>query len=300
MWDNKRYHSYSYFLKNKFSEKVFKVPISLSTTCPNRDGIKGLGGCIFCSESGSGDFLINTEISIKEQFNKMVEKDTKWNANKFIIYFQSFTNTYLPIETLKKALNESLEIDGVVGISIGTRPDCLSDEIIELLTQFNKKTFISVELGLQTSNDKTHELINSCFTTNDYINAMEKLTKNGINTVTHVILGLPFETREDIINTINTCISSKTSGIKLQLLYVLKNTKLEQLYYKTNFNIFSYEEYITLICDILEILPDNIVVHRLTGDGKKEDLIAPLYSLNKRKILNGIDSELKKRELNYN
>ncbi len=226
----------------------------------------------------------------------MVSEDKKWNANKFIIYFQSFTNTYLPVSTLKKALDEALEIDNIVGISIGTRVDCIDDEMLELLCEYNKRTFLSIELGLQTSNDNSHKLINSCFTTNDYIKTMEKLTKNNINTVTHVILGLPFERKEDILNTVKTCIDSKTNGIKLQLLYILKNTKLEKLFYEQNFKTLTFDEYINLLIEIIEILPQDMVILRLTGDGDKNSLIEPLYSLNKRKILNTIDMELKKRE----
>ncbi len=293
-YDNKRFFSYNLFLKDKFGEKIFKVPVSLSTTCPNRDGTKSFGGCIFCSESGSGDFLYQS-ISIKEQFEKTVSKDTKWNANKFIIYFQSFTNTYLPVDVLKKALDEALSLENVVGVSIGTRVDCISDEMLELLIEYNQKTFLSIELGLQTSNDKTHEIINSQFTTSDYITTMEKLTKNNIHTVTHVILGLPFETVTDIKNTINTCIKAKTNGIKLQLLYILRNTKLEKLYYETNFKILDFDEYINLLVKIIEVLPKDMVILRLTGDGDKENLIEPLYSLNKRKILNTLDKELKER-----
>ncbi len=275
---------------------MFKVPISLATSCPNRDGTKGTGGCIFCSESGSGDFLPPQSMPIKKQFGSVVSKDTKWNANKFIIYFQSFSNTYIPVNTLKKALDEALEIHNVVGIAIATRVDCISREILELLIEYNKKTFLSVELGLQTSNDYTHELINSCFKTNDYIEVMERLTRNNIFTVTHIILGLPFESHKDIFNTIELCKIAQTDGIKLQLLYILKDTQLENLYINTKFKTLEFDEYINLIVDILEILPKDTVILRLTGDGKKEELVAPLFSLNKRKILNSIDMELKKRD----
>lgn len=232
---------------------------------------------------------------IKKQFSEMINEDTKWNANKFIIYFQSFTNTYLPINVLKNALDECLEIENVVGISIGTRADCISDEMLELLIEYNKKTFLNIELGLQTSNDTTHDIINSKFYTKDYINTMKKLTDNNIFTVTHIILGLPFETKNDMLNTIKTCINAKTNGIKLQLLYILKNTKIEQLYNETNFKILEFDEYINLLIEILEILPKDMVILRLTGDGKKDEVIEPKYSLHKRKILNTLDKELKNR-----
>ncbi len=294
-WENKRFFSYNYFLKQKFGEKVFKIPVSLATTCPNRDGKKAHGGCIFCSENGSGDFLIPHNVSIKNQIEKMVEQDEKWNANKYIVYFQSFTNTYLPVEVLRKAMEEALLNENVVGISIGTRVDCISDDMLSLLAEFNKKTFLNIELGLQTSKDKSHELVNSQFVTKDYQDVMKRLKKHNIFVVTHVIIGLPFETKDDIKNTVSTTIKAGTNGIKLQLLYILKDTKLHQLYTETNFDIFTFDEYVDLIIEIIENLPKDIVIMRLTGDGKKEDVIAPLFSLNKRKILNAIDSRLKER-----
>ncbi len=294
-WENKRFFSYNYFLKQKFGEKVFKIPVSLATTCPNRDGSKGVGGCIFCSENGSGDFLIPHNVSIKNQIEQMIEKDEKWNANKYIVYFQSYTNTYLPVEILRKAMEDALSNENVLGISIGTRVDCISDEMLQLLSEFNKKTFLNVELGLQTSKDSTHELVNSQFITDDYINVMARLKSHNIFVVTHVIIGLPFETTQDIKKTVNTCVKAGTNGIKLQLLYILKNTKLHNLYTNTNFDIFTFDEYVDLIIEIIENLPKDIVIMRLTGDGKKEDVIAPLFSLNKRKILNTIDSRLKER-----
>lgn len=265
----------------------------MATTCPNRDGTKSNKGCIFCSENGSGDFLQPHKLSVTDQFKNMVLNDTKWNANKYIIYFQSFTNTYLPVHILKKALDEALSIDGVVGISIGTRADCINNDMLTLLCEYNKKTFLNIELGLQTSNDTSHMLINSQFTTLQYLDTMKRLTDNNIFTVTHIILGLPFETKDDMINTIKTCINAKTNGIKLQLLYILKGTYLADLYYKNPFSILEFDDYISLLVEILEMLPKDVVIMRLTGDGKKEDLIEPLYSLNKRKILNTLDSQLK-------
>lgn len=296
--ENKRFFTYNHFLKSKFGEKIYKIPMSLAKTCPNRDGKKGVGGCIFCSENGSGDFIANDSsksLTITEQITKSIQNDNKWNANKYIIYFQSYTNTYIPIDTLKNALDEALSYENVVGISIGTRVDCIDDDVLNLLIEYNKKTFLSIELGLQTSNDATHEIINSKFVTNDYIYTAKRLKDNNIHFATHIIIGLPYETYDDYINTIKTCIIANTDGIKLQLLYILKGTKLEKLYIENNFHILEFDEYIKIIVDIIEILPKNMVIMRLTGDGKKEDLLAPLFSLNKRNILNSIDKELKKR-----
>lgn len=293
--NNKRFFSYSSFLKQKFSEKVYKVPIALAKTCPNRDGTKGTGGCIFCSEIGSSEFSSHYSVNIKEQFSYMISTYNKWNANKFIIYFQSYTNTYMPLDILENAILESLGIENVVGISIATRPDCINDDVIELLKKYSEKTYISIELGLQTSNDDTHRLINSCFTTDDYIVSMKKLKSANIDVVTHIIIGLPLETKKDIIETVKVSIMSGTSGVKLQLLYVLKNTKLEKMYNDNLFQEMPFSDYINIVADIIEILPENVVIHRLTGDGKKEDLVAPLYSLNKRNILNSIDKKLIER-----
>ncbi len=295
-WLNKRFYSYNYFLREKFGGKVIKIPIDCGFTCPNRDGKVGFGGCIFCSTKGSGDFSGNRIDNITTQFDKtkkMLSK--KWSADKYIIYFQAFTNTYANIETLKEKYYEAMSLKNVVGLAIATRPDCITPEIVNLLDEISKKIFVSVELGLQTSNDNTHKLINSCFTNENYIYSMNLLKEKNIDVVTHIILGLPYETNEDIKNSVNFAIKHKTSGIKLQLLYVLKNTKIEELYYDNKFKTLEKDEYINTVVNLIEIIPENVVIHRLTGDGNKNDLIAPKYSLNKRDILNSIDKELRLR-----
>ncbi len=295
-WLNKKFYSYNYFLRQKFNCKVIKIPIDCGFTCPNRDGTVGVGGCIFCSNNGSGDFAGNSLDDIPTQF-KNVRKTLmdKWPVASYIIYFQAYTNTYSDIHTLRKKYYDAISLDNVVGLSIGTRPDCITPEIVELLSEVNKKVFVSVELGLQTSNDATHKLINSCFVNEDYSYSINLLRNNNIDVVTHIIVGLPFETKEDIINSVNFAIENNTSGIKLQLLHILKGTELEKMYVNGEFNALDKEYYINTIVDLLEIIPQNIVIHRLTGDGNKDELIAPKYSLNKRDILNSIDKELKIR-----
>ncbi len=288
-WADKRYYSYDYFLKQKFGEKVAKIPVSIDVTCPNRDGSKGTGGCIFCA-SGSGDENFGT---VKKQYETKKQNMTKWSSNKYIIYFQSYTNTYGDLKQLEKIFFEALKLEGVVGLSIGTRCDCINEEVVEMFKKLAEQTFLTVEIGLQSSSDETKKLINSCFVNDDYVKSMNMLKKLNIHIVTHIILGLPNESYNKMIESVDFAVKQGTNGVKLQLLHVLKGTKLEKLYNEKFFDTLSLEIYINLLVDILGKLPKDIVVHRLTGDGDKNLLIAPLYSKNKKAILNGVSKKLK-------
>lgn len=294
-WGDKPYYSFNYFLKQTFKEKVMKITLDGGFTCPNRDGKISFGGCTFCSSRGSGEFSGDRLKSISHQFNEQkIMMKRKWNANKYIAYFQAYTNTYAPVDYLKKVYDEAINQNGVVGLSIGTRPDCLSNEIIDLLCYYNQKTFLTIELGLQTSNDKTGELINRGHTTKCFEESVKKLRKHNINIVTHIIFGLPYETEEDMINTVKFSNNLDIQGIKYHLLYIIKNTKLYNQYLKdpTIYKL-SREKYIELIGKALAITNPNIVIHRITGDAKREDIITPLWSIKKWELLNSIHSYLK-------
>ena len=289
MWGEKLYHSLDYALKSQFGEKVYRIALNGGMTCPNRDGKIGYGGCIFCSGMGSGDFAGSRVLSVTEQFEQMKEKMAKkWGYGKYLIYFQAFTNTYGSIDKLRQLYFEAANLPDVVGISIATRPDCLSSEVISLLDELQKITYVTVELGLQTSNENTVKLINRCYENSIYKKAVENLKSIGIDTITHIIIGLPNETFKDYQNTLQFAIDCGTDGIKLQLLHIIKNTELYNLYYKQPFKILSLEEYVDIVIKLIEITPQNIVIHRITGDGPKEDLFEPRWSLDKRKVLNSI------------
>lgn len=299
--NNRRYYSLNDYFKENFKEKIFKVSLDGGFTCPNRDGKVGYGGCIFCSESGSGEFAADKRKTITEQINEqLVFLQDKIGNNKVMAYFQNFTNTYADVAYLRKIYFEALNHPKVFGLCIGTRPDCIDENIIKLLSEINNNYFLWVELGLQTSNNATAKLINRGYNLDIYQKCAKKLYKENIKFVTHMIVGLPYENREDILNTSKEIVNSKAWGIKIHSLSILKNTPLENLLKKKPFKIFSFEEYIEIVCDILESLPDKMVVHRVTGDGEKSQVIAPLWSLNKRKVLNTIEKELKKREVSKN
>ena len=283
------FYSANDYYREKFGSKIIKIAIDGGFTCPNRDGKLSTKGCIFCSAKGSGDFAGSRVLSVTEQFEQMKEKMAKkWGYGKYLIYFQAFTNTYGSIDKLRQLYFEAANLPDVVGISIATRPDCLSSEVISLLNELQKVTYVTVELGLQTSNENTVKLINRCYENNIYKNAVENLKSLGIDTITHIIIGLPNETFEDYQNTLQFAIDCGTDGIKLQLLHIIKNTELYNLYYKQPFKILSLEEYVDIVIKLIEITPQNIVIHRITGDGPKEDLFEPRWSLDKRKVLNSI------------
>ena len=287
-----KYTTLNSFLKEKFGTKVYKIALNGGFTCPNRDGKIDTRGCIFCSRGGSGDFAESPELSITEQIEngkKRLEKKIK--SGKYIAYFQAFTNTYAPVERLKAIYTEAINHPDIVALSIGTRPDCLGDDVLALLNELNKIKPIFVELGLQTVNESTAKYIRRGYTLDVYDKGVEDLHKIGINVVTHIILGLPGESKNDMLKSVKYA-CKVTDGIKLQLLHVLKGTDLATDYEQGKFEVLSLEEYTDIIVDCVKIIPQNIVIHRITGDGAKKDLIAPLWSADKKTVLNTINRAL--------
>lgn len=285
-----KYYSLNNYLKDTFGCKVYKISLDAGFTCPNRDGTLGTKGCIFCSAGGSGDFAQSSRLSITQQIEKGKELvSSKIKSGKYIAYFQAYTNTYAPVNVLREKYYEALNHKDIVALSIATRPDCLGADVLELLDEINKIKPVFVELGLQTIHEKTAEYIRRGYTLDVYDKAVKNLKSIGVNIVVHIILGLPNETKADMIETVKYVCQSGIDGIKLQLLYVLKNTDLEKDYLDGKFKALEFDEYIDLIQDCLEIIPDNIVIHRLTGDGAKKDLLAPLWSADKKRVLNAIN-----------
>lgn len=294
--DNKRYHTWNYHLNKKFGQKVFKVSLNAGFTCPNIDGTKGVGGCIYCSSSGSGDFAGNPNCDIVSQFNEVKEKmHKKWPDAKYIPYFQAHTNTYASVEVLKEKFEPVLKLDGVVGLSIATRADALSDAVVDYLEELSKRTYLIVELGLQSVFDKTGELINRCHTYDEFLKGYEKLQSRGINICVHLIIGLPGETHEMMLESVKKTAQLKPHAIKLHLLHILKGTKIAEMYERGEVKTLTRDEYVDIIVDALELIPKDIIIQRLTGDGGKDDLIAPLWSLKKFCVLNEIDKEMVRR-----
>ena len=297
IWGEKSFNNIDYYLKEKFGEKIFKVSLDGGFTCPNRDGTLSYKGCIFCSESGSGEFTGNRENSITNQINEQIKFLGRGEDKKYIAYFQNFTGTYGNIEHLRSVYEEAIKHPNIVGLAIATRADCLSEEVLELLSEFNEKTHLWIEIGLQTVNDKTAEIINRGYKTEVFTEKMKELNKRNIKVVTHVIIGLPNENKNDVFSTIDYINEHKTWGIKLHLLYILKNTGLFE-YYKSNpFEIMKKEEYISLVTEIISRLDKKIVIHRLTGDAPWKDLYEPKWSTDKRGILNGINKFLKEKKI---
>lgn len=295
MWNDKRYHTLDYELKKIFGEKTIKLSIDGNFTCPNRDGTIGFEGCIFCSERGSGDFTqrgktITEQIEEQKQF-----MSKKWKSNTYIAYFQNYTNTYDTVDNLRKKFYEALDCENIKGIAIATRPDCISNEIAEFLDELNQRTFLWVELGLQSIYDKTAEYIRRGYSLEQFNNAVEILKSKNIKTVVHLIMGLPGESIEQMLNSVKYVSDLNLWGVKIHMLHILENTDLAKSYEENPFKILSQEEYVNLVCDALELLKRNIVIHRLTGDGKKSELIQPRWTLNKLKVLSEIDKTLKIR-----
>ena len=287
IFDDQYFNSIGDYLKKRFGCKVIKLSLDAGFTCPNRDGSKGTGGCIFCSAEGSGDFASDIPGQIR-----LLSK--KWPSGKYIAYFQSHTNTYAPVEVLREKYYQALEYPDVIGIAIATRPDCLSPEILELLSELNQKTFLWIELGLQTIHEETARLINRCYPLSDFAQAVDELSARHIKTVVHLILGLPGEDREDMMESIRYVSGKDIFGVKLHLMNVLKDTKLAE-FYPDRIHIPKKEEYINLVVDALEIIPKHITIHRITADAPRHLLIAPEWGYEKRSILNGIQKEFKHR-----
>lgn len=290
--DNKRYHTLNYFFREKFNSKVFKVSLNGNFSCPN---FKNGNGCIFCSH-GSGNMYSN--LSIKEQFDLVrIPLDLKWPNAKYIAYFQANTNTYAKVEVLKEKYEEALSIPNVIGISIATRSDALSDEVLDYLEDLNKRTFLMVELGLQSMHDETLKFINRGHDLKNFQEGVNKLKERGIFTVVHIINGIPGENKQMMVETVKYLNSLNIDGIKIHMLFVTKDTTLGKMYLSNPFPLLSKEEYIDIVCTQLEYLSPNIVVMRITGDPIKEELLAPTWLLKKFCVLNDIDKEMKKRDI---
>lgn len=295
-WGDKPYYSLNYYLKETFGEKVYRLSLNGGMTCPNRDGTLGNRGCIFCSSGGSGDFATSPLLSITEQIESAKKKiAAKSNAKKFIAYFQAYTNTYAPVDYLRKIFSEAAAHPDVVVISIATRPDCLNADILELLSEINSIKPVWIELGLQTIHPATSAWIRSGFSLMDFKHAVMHLHERNIPVIVHLILGLPGETRDMILDSVSYVSSFPISGIKLQLLHILKETDLAVEYEKHPFHLPDLKEYANLIADCIEILPENVVIHRLTGDGPKKLLVAPLWSADKKRVLNTLMRTLSDR-----
>ena len=291
-----RYNHLNKHLKNKFGERTLKICIDGGFTCPNRDGSKGFGGCIFCSEKGSGDH-IKAANSITEQVENYFNSYKAQRANKFIVYFQNYTNTYDSIENLKAKYDSALIDDRIVGLEVATRPDCINEEIVKLLQSYSQKYYVCVELGLQTANEKTGELINRLYSNNDFTNAVNLLNKYGIDVVSHIMLGLPNETIKDVKHTVKFINSHNIQGLKIHSCYIVKNTKLEQLYNIGKYKTLTLEEYISSCAYVLAHISPNIVLHRISGDAPKDLLVAPAWNAHKKWIINGLDKYLKENDL---
>lgn len=294
---NKRYHTLDYFYKNKFNSKVFKVSLNAGFSCPNIDGTVGSGGCIYCS-NGSGEFAGNKNDSLIKQFNDIKNMmKNKWDSNKYIAYFQANTNTYAPVDILKEKFESVIKLEGVVGINIATRPDAITPECYDYLEDLNKRTYLTIELGLQTIHGQTSILINRCHSLKCFYDCVLELRKRNINVVVHIINGLPYETKEMMIETVKYLNKLDIQGIKIHMLSIVKKTKLEKMYKENPFHVLTIDEYVDIVCTQLEYLRPEIVINRITGDPKKEDLIEPNWLIKKFCVLNNIDKEMVKRNI---
>lgn len=294
---NKRYHTLDYYYKKRFHEKVFKVSLNAGFSCPNIDGKVGYGGCTYCSKTGSGEFAGNKEDSLEKQFleikNMMLKK---WPKAKYIGYFQARTNTYAPVNELKKMYEKILKQENVIGLNIATRPDAISDECLDYLEELNKKTYLTIELGLQTTKEETTKLINRCHSLQCFEDMVKKLRERNIDVVVHIINGLPYETKKDMLNTVKYLNKLDIQGIKIHMLSITKDTPIEKMYQEEKFKLLSKEEYIDIVVDQLELLREEIVIHRITGDPKLDELIEPTWLTKKFCVLNDIDKEMVRRD----
>lgn len=296
MNDMERYRHLNEYYKEKFGERTLKICVDGGFTCPNRDGTKGYGGCIYCSERGSGE-LINNCGDIEKQVKHYFTTYRAERANKFIVYFQNFTNTYNTIENLKKKYDSALIDDRIVGISIGTRPDCITEEIAKLLKSYTNKYYVCVELGLQTSNDKIGNLINRGYTSKQFTEAVNILNKYNIDVVAHIMVGLPTETKQDIQDTVNFINSHKLEGVKIHSTYVVENTKLADMYKNGEYEALDLDDYIETLIDIIVHLKPELIIHRISGDAPKDILLAPYWNKHKMWILHGFEKRFRARDL---
>ena len=293
---NKRYYTLDYFYKQKFGKKVYKISLNGGFTCPNKDGTKGYGGCIYCSKLGSGDFAGDKEKDLVTQFEEVKNQmKKKWNDGYYIGYFQANTNTYAEVEVLKEKYESIVALENVIGLNIATRPDAITEDCLEYLTDLNQRTYLTIELGLQTIHENTSKQINRGHDLKCFEEMVKKLREKNINVVIHIMNGLPHETKEMMLETVKYLNKLDIQGIKIHMLHILKNTVLENIYQKEPFHVLTKEEYIDIVCDQLELLREDIVIHRITGDPKKEDLIEPLWLLKKFSVLDDIDKELERR-----
>ena len=294
--DNKRYYTLNYYYRNKYNSKVFKVSLNAGFTCPNIDGTKGYGGCIYCSKSGSGEHGGNPNKDLTTQFYEVKEViEKKWPNSKYIAYFQARTNTYAPLDVLKSKYEEVLKIDNVIGLSIATRCDAITDDTLDYLEELNKRTYLTIELGLQTIHDDTSKLINRGHTLKEFDDMVKKLRDRNIEVVVHIINGLPYETEDMMLNSIKHLNKLDIQGIKIHMLNIVKDTPLETLYNKEHFHILTKEEYIDIVIKQLELLKPEIVIHRITSDPDISTLVEPTWLLKKFCLLNDIDKEMVKR-----
>ena len=295
--NNKRYHTLDYFYKHKFNSKVCKISLNAGFSCPNLDGTVGYGGCIYCSKSGSGEFGGNPKDDLLKQFRKVTKiYKKKWPSAKYIAYFQARTNTYAPVDKLKEVYETILTNEDIIGLNIATRPDSISSECINYLEEINKRTYLTIELGLQTIHDRTAKLINRCCSLECFNKTVLELRKRNIDVVVHIMNGLPYETKEDMIETVKYLNRLDIQGIKIHMLSILKDTPLEIMYRNKEFHVLTKDEYIDIVINQLENLRSEIVIHRITGDPELEQLIEPRWLTKKFCVLNDIDKEMVKRE----
>lgn len=294
--DNKRYHTLNYYYKKKFGMKVVKISLNGGFTCPNIDGTKGLGGCIYCSKTGSGEFGGDIHDDLVTQFNKIKKvMDHKWPNSKYIAYFQARTNTYAPVEVLREKYEKVLKLPNVIGLTIATRCDAISEEVLDYLDELNKRTNLTIELGLQTIHEKTAKIINRCHTLEEFDEMVNKLRERKIEVVVHIINGLPYETEEMMLETVRHVNKLDIQGIKIHMLNIVKDTKLHELYMNKPFDMLKRDEYIDIVIKQLELLRKEIVIHRITADPDPDNLVEPKWLLAKRTLINDIDKEMVKR-----
>ncbi len=297
MWADKRYHSLDYEMKKRYGEKVYKLALDGGFTCPNRDGTLGTEGCIFCSAGGSGDFAASHSLTISEQIEEAKSLiASKQSGKRFIAYFQAYTGTYAPLARLRALYEEAICHPEIVVLSIATRPDCLPPDVLDLLAELNRIKPVCVELGLQTIHPKTAEYIRRGYPLSVFDRAVSELHKRGIETIVHVILGLPGETAEDMLNTAKYIGAMPVSGVKFQMLHILRDTDLYEEYQRHPFHILTLEEYTDILIRCIELLPPDMVIHRLTGDGPRKLLVAPEWTLHKKYVLNTIQKEFRVRD----